>query len=143
MAIKDIGDRDRDRERERERERDIKHDMDNLQKKQKKLVPSTPNNNTNKNNKNNIHMINNTHTHHTISTPSTIKSKRIRISTSTSSTPMKKNSISDAKKFEILKKIFPQFCENNILILNWTMEELLDRLVNEKVGKFEKEFGLF
>lgn len=103
-----------------------------------KLIPSTPT------------TIQNTHTHthsHNTFTPinrrkllnvlpvSQVKSKKIRIS---SSTPMKN---SDGKKFEILKKIFPQLCAKNVLILNWTMEEFLERLVSDNVRKFEEEFG--
>lgn len=76
--------------------------------------------------------------------PSTARSKKIRISVSTmhqptdpkpTSTPNPKPN-SNYTNFREFLAIFPDYKEKEIL--NWTMEELLDRLIKEKVNKFEE-----
>ena len=85
--------------------------------------------------------------------PSTVKtSKKIRISVPIQSTTDPSTSVvavtstpapSTTKKpanaaLKELLTIFPEMKENEKEILNWTMEELLDRLVKAKVDKFEE-----
>jgi hypothetical protein len=63
---------------------------------------------------------------------STPQSKAVKITMSTTKKPTRTEALKD------FLAIFPEMKENGGEVLNWTMEELLERLIKEKVSKFEE-----